>query len=76
LLPTATTGLLNASVYKGADAAIALLVLHIENTSVLLKIFSMMVLRVAYSGSHHEDVLTLLLPVVVDDVVLMVIATL
>lgn len=36
----------------------------------------MMVLRVAYSGSHHEDVLTLLLPAVVDDVVLMVIATL
>ncbi|KAG2123859.1 hypothetical protein DEU56DRAFT_923788 [Suillus clintonianus] len=27
--------------------------------------------QVAYSGSHHEDVLTLLLPAVVDDVILM-----
>jgi 26S proteasome regulatory subunit N1 len=59
----------NASVRKGADAALALLAQPVENTSVPLKISSMMVLRVAYSGSPHEDVLTLLLPAVVDYVV-------
>ncbi|KAG2116267.1 hypothetical protein DEU56DRAFT_932358 [Suillus clintonianus] len=61
------TGLLNASVRTQADATLALLAEHAENKSVPLKISAIMGLGVAYSGSHREDLLTLLLPAVADN---------
>lgn len=50
-----------------ADAAIALLGEQVENKSMLLKISAIVGLGFAYVGSHREDLLGLLLPIVADD---------
>ncbi len=50
-----------------ADAAIALLGDQVENKSMLLKISAIVGLGFAYVGSHREELLALLLPIVADD---------
>jgi 26S proteasome regulatory subunit N1 len=70
------TGLLNRGVRTEADAALALLGNYVDNNSVSQKTSAIMGLGLAYSGSHREDLLSLLLPHVADDGVSMEIALL
>lgn len=60
-------GLLNCGVRNEADAPLALLGEHVENKSVPLKTAAVMGLGFAYVGSHREDLVHLLLPIVQDD---------
>ncbi|PFH48077.1 hypothetical protein AMATHDRAFT_66236 [Amanita thiersii Skay4041] len=69
------TGILNTNVRTEADAAIALLGDHVDNKSVLLKISAIIGLGFAYVGSHREDILLILLPIVADDGVTMELAS-
>jgi len=61
------TGILNTNVRTEADAALALLSDYIENKSVSLRTSAITGLGLAYAGSHREDLMALLLPVVADD---------
>ncbi|KAA1466543.1 hypothetical protein DENSPDRAFT_876606 [Dentipellis sp. KUC8613] len=70
------TGILNTGVRSEADAALALLGGYVENRSVPLKTSAIVGLGLAYAGSHREDLLALLLPLVVDDTQNMEIASL
>jgi 26S proteasome regulatory subunit N1 len=70
------TGLLNTGVRTKADAAFALLGDFVGNKSVLLKISAITGLGLAYVGSHREDLLSPLLPLIADDGVSMKIASL
>ena len=70
------TGIINSGVRSDADAALALLAEYVENKSVPLKTSAIMGLGLAYAGSHREDILDLLLPLVADDAVTMEIASL
>ncbi|KAF8624967.1 hypothetical protein AX15_005608 [Amanita polypyramis BW_CC] len=69
------TGILNTNVRTEADAAIALLGEQVENKSVLLKISAIVGLGFAYVGSHREDFLSALVPIVADDGVTMELAS-
>ncbi|KAH9477972.1 26S proteasome regulatory subunit rpn-1 [Psilocybe cubensis] len=62
------TGMLNSGVRTEADFALNLLSDYTENKSVPLKTSSFMGLALAYTGSHREEVLALLLPHISDDV--------
>ncbi|KAI0264754.1 26S proteasome regulatory complex non-ATPase subcomplex Rpn1 subunit [Gloeopeniophorella convolvens] len=61
------TGILNTGVRSEADAALALLGEHISNKSVPLRTSAVIGLGFAYAGSHREDILYLLLPLISDD---------
>jgi 26S proteasome regulatory subunit N1 len=69
-------GLLNTGVRTEADAALALLGDYVDNKSIPLKTSTIMGLGLAYAGSHREDLLSLLLPHIADDGVLMEMALL
>jgi 26S proteasome regulatory subunit N1 len=69
------TGILSSGVRSEADAALALLGEHVENKSVPLRTAAISGLGIAYCGSHREDLLQLLVPVVADDGVSMEIAS-
>ncbi|KAG2003380.1 26S proteasome subunit RPN2a [Coprinopsis cinerea AmutBmut pab1-1] len=58
------TGILNTGVRTEADAALALLGEYVENNSIPLKTSAIIGLGLAYAGSHREDLLALLLPLV------------
>ncbi|TFK22375.1 26S proteasome regulatory complex, non-ATPase subcomplex, Rpn1 subunit [Coprinopsis marcescibilis] len=58
------TGILNTGVRTEADAALALLGEYVENKSVPLKTSAVTGLGLAYAGSHREDLLPILLPLV------------
>ena len=60
-------GILNTNVRTEADAALALLSDYIENKSISLRTSAITGLGLAYAGSHREDLMGLLLPVVADD---------
>jgi 26S proteasome regulatory subunit N1 len=70
------TGLLNMGVRTEADAALALLGDYVDNKSIPLKTSAIMGLGPTYTGSHCDDLLSLLLPCVADDGVSMKIASL
>ena len=59
-----------------ADAALALLGDYVDNKAASLKISSIVGLGLAYVGSHREDLLNMLNPIVSDDSVSMEIASL
>jgi 26S proteasome regulatory subunit N1 len=59
-----------------ADATLTLLGKYTENKSVPLKTSAIIGLGLAYAGSHHEDILTLLLPHITDDAASMEISSL
>lgn len=69
-------GLLHANVRSEQDAPIALLGEYLENKSVPLRTNAIVGLGVAYNGSHREDLMELLLPIVADDTVSMEVASL
>ncbi|RXW17645.1 hypothetical protein EST38_g8208 [Candolleomyces aberdarensis] len=58
------TGILNCGVRTEADAALALLGEYLENKSVPLKTSAIIGLGLAYAGSHREDLVQYLLPLV------------
>jgi len=58
------TGILNTAVRTESDAALALLGEYVENNSLPLKTSAIMGLALSYAGSHREDILPLLLPLV------------
>lgn len=58
------TGIVNSGVRGEADAALALLGEHVENKSVPLKTSAITGLGLAYAGSHREDLVAILLPLV------------
>ncbi|KAF5336461.1 hypothetical protein D9611_006460 [Ephemerocybe angulata] len=58
------TGILNCGVRTEADAALALLGEYVENKSVPLKTSAITGLGLAYAGSHREDLVAFLLPLV------------
>lgn len=60
--------MLNSGVRTEADFALNLLSDYTENKSVPLKSSAFMGLALAYTGSHREEVLALLLPHISDDV--------
>ncbi|CAK5272385.1 unnamed protein product [Mycena citricolor] len=62
------TGILNCGVRTEADVAKGLIGEYVENKSVPLKTSAIIGLGLAYIGSHREDLLQLLLPLVSDDV--------
>ncbi|KAI5888837.1 26S proteasome regulatory complex, non-ATPase subcomplex, Rpn1 subunit [Schizophyllum commune H4-8] len=70
------TGILHSGVRTEADAAAALLSDQVENKSVPLKTAAIMGLALAYAGSQHPDLLSVLLPHVADDTVTMEISSL
>jgi 26S proteasome regulatory subunit N1 len=70
------TGILNSGVRSEADAALALLGDHISNKSVPLRTSAIIGLGFAYAGSHREDILGMLLPLISDDEIGMEIASL
>ncbi|KAH9962205.1 26S proteasome regulatory complex non-ATPase subcomplex Rpn1 subunit [Russula dissimulans] len=70
------TGILNTGVRSEADAALALLGDHISNNSVPLRTSAIIGLGFAYAGSHREDILFMLLPLISDDKISMEIAAL
>ncbi|KAN0111781.1 Armadillo-type fold [Russula decolorans] len=70
------TGILNTGVRSEADAALALLGDHISNKSVPLRTSAIIGLGFAYAGSHREDILGMLLPLISDDETGMEIASL
>ncbi|KAI0293986.1 26S proteasome regulatory complex non-ATPase subcomplex Rpn1 subunit [Russula brevipes] len=70
------TGILNTGVRSDADAALALLGDHISNKSVPLRTSAIIGLGFAYAGSHREDILFMLLPLISDDEISMEIAAL
>lgn len=70
------TGILNTGVRSEADAALALLGEHISNKSVPLRTSAIIGLGFAYAGSHREDILGMLLPLISDDEIGMEIASL
>ena len=59
-----------------ADAALALLGDHISNKSIPLRTSAIIGLGFAYAGSHREDILGMLLPLISDDEIGMEIASL
>ena len=61
------TGILNTGVRSEADAVLALLGDHIVNKSVPLRTSAIIGLGFAYAGSHREDILFMLLPLISDD---------
>ena len=61
------TGILNTGVRSEADAVLALLGDHIINKSIPLRTSAIIGLGFAYAGSHREDILFMLLPLVSDD---------
>jgi 26S proteasome regulatory subunit N1 len=61
------TGILNTNVRTEEDAALALLSEHVDSKSVSLRTSAITGLGLAYAGSHREDLMALLLPVVADD---------
>lgn len=61
------TGILNTNVRTEEDAALALLSEYIDSKSVSLRMSAITGLGLAYAGSHREDLMGLLLPVVADD---------
>ncbi|KAM6492451.1 Armadillo-type fold [Amanita muscaria] len=69
------TGILNTNVRTEADAAIALLGDQVDNKSLLLKISAIVGLGFAYAGTHRDELLPLLLPIVADDGVTMELAS-
>jgi 26S proteasome regulatory subunit N1 len=70
------TGILNTGIRSEADAALALLGDHISNKSVPLRTSAIIGLGFAYAGSHREDILLMLLPLISDDEISMEIAAL
>lgn len=70
------TGILNTGVRSEADAALALLGDHISNNSVPLRTSAIVGLGFAYAGSHREDILFMLVPLISDDGISMEIAAL
>ena len=70
------TGILNTGVRSEADAALALLGDHISNKSVPLRTSAIIGLGFAYAGSHREDILLMLLPLISDEEIGMEIAAL
>ncbi|TRM60317.1 armadillo-type protein [Schizophyllum amplum] len=70
------TGILHCGVRTDADTAAALLSEQVENKSVPLKTAAIMGLALAYAGSQHPDLLSVLLPHVADDTVTMEISSL
>jgi len=61
------TGILNTNVRTEEDVAKALLSEYIENKSVPLRTSAITGLGLAYAGSHRDELLGLLIPVVADD---------
>lgn len=61
------TGILNANVRTEEDAALALLSEYVDSKSASLRTSAITGLGLAYAGSHREDLMTLLLPVIADD---------
>lgn len=70
------TGILNTGVRSEADAALALLGDHISSKSVPLRTSAIVGLGFAYAGSHREDILFMLLPLISDDEISMEITAL
>jgi 26S proteasome regulatory subunit N1 len=70
------TGILNTNVRTEADTALALLSDHITSKSASLRTSAITGLGLAYAGSHREDLIGLLLPVVSDDTLSMEIISL
>ncbi|KAH9992275.1 armadillo-type protein [Russula vinacea] len=70
------TGILNTGVHSEADAALALLGEHITNKSVPLRTSAIIGLGFAYAGSHRDDILGMLTPLISDDDISMEIASL
>ncbi|KAF8316845.1 26S proteasome regulatory complex, non-ATPase subcomplex, Rpn1 subunit [Clavulina sp. PMI_390] len=60
-------GILHANVRSEHDAPVAMLTEHLENKSVILKTNAIVGLGLAYAGSHREDLMELILPIVADD---------
>lgn len=61
------TGILNTSVRTEVDAALALLGEYVTNPSLALRTASITGLGLAYAGSHRDDLMQLLLPILADD---------
>ncbi|CAO1614769.1 unnamed protein product [Sympodiomycopsis kandeliae] len=69
-------GILHASVRTEMDAPLALLSEHVESDDHSLTVSAIVGLGMAYAGSHREDIVELLLPIVADELAPMDVASL